>query len=425
MTPDQMIEVLPRLEEFAAEVFTDLARADQRDKGMLYLRGLMTDGKRKSMQPMAERLGIDHQRLQQFITSSTWNYTEVRRVLALRMFDVINPEAYAVDDVGFPKDGTASPGVAPQYCGALGKIGNCQVAVSVQLVTDHASMAANWRLFLPECWDDHIPPKAGDEQQAQEMLTRTRTQREHCKIPDAVRHPTKHQLAIDQLDQITGWGLPARPIVADSAYGDSTAFRIALSTRCLPYVLAANAELSVQPGHAVTVNICPGSRGPWPKPHYPDKPQSVKALAVEAGRQAFTETCWRTGTRATGHNPTAAMAGKFLALRVRPANKAISHGSDRTLPAEWLLAQWDDDAPEPSNYWLSTLPPDTDLPTLVRLAKIRWRIEHDYRELKHGLGIDHFEGRSYTGWHRHVTLATAAQAFCTLLRSDPKAPAPA
>lgn len=140
-----MIGVLPRLEEFAGEVFTSLARTDQYVKGALYLRGLMTDGKRKSMQPMAERLGIDHQRLQQFITSSTWDYAEVRRVLALRMFDEIKPEAYAVDDVGFPKDGTSSPGVARQYCGALGKVGNCQVAVSVQLVTDHACMAANWR----------------------------------------------------------------------------------------------------------------------------------------------------------------------------------------------------------------------------------------------------------------------------------------
>lgn len=426
--PDQIDEVLPRLEEFAAEVFTDLGRADQRAKGTLYLRGLMTDGKRKSMQPMAERLGIDHQGLQQFITSSTWDYTEVRRALALRMFDEITPEAYAVDDVGFPKDGSMSPAVAAQYCGALGKVGNCQIGVSVQLVTDHASMAANWRLFLPESWDDRITPKAKTEQQARDLLARTRLRRERARVPDAVRHRTKPQLALDQLEQMTGpggWGLARLPVVADSAYGDNTAFRLALTEQGFVYALAVGAELSVQPGAAEPVDACPGARGPWPKPHYPDKPKSVKTLALEAGREAFTEVAWRTGTRTTRNNPTASLTGKFLALRVRPANKAMPRSREGVIAAEWLLVQWDDDEPEPTDYWLSTLSADTALVTLVRLAKIRWRIEHDYRELKDGLGLDHFEGRSYTGWHRHVTLATAAQAFCTLLRADPKAPAPA
>jgi SRSO17 transposase len=119
------------------------------------------------------------------------------------------------------------------------------------------------------------------------------------------------------------------------------------------------------------------------------------------------------------------LTGKFLALQVRPANKAMPRSPEGVLRAEWLLVQWDDDEQEPTDYWLSTLPTDTDLTTLVRLAKIRWRIEHDYRELKDALGLDHFEGRSYTGWHRHVTLATTAQAFCTLLRTDPKARVPA
>src|SRR6185503_9396348 len=146
-----------------------------------------------------------------FITSSTWDYTEVRRALVLRMFDEIKPEAYAVDDVGVPKDGTASPGVARQYCGALGKTGNCQVAVSVQLVTDEASMAANWRLFLPESWDDRIPPKARDEAEARALLTATTARRAACRVPDRVRHRTKPRLALDQLEQMTGpdgWGLP-------------------------------------------------------------------------------------------------------------------------------------------------------------------------------------------------------------------------
>jgi SRSO17 transposase len=147
------------------------------------------------MQSMAECLGIEHQRLQQFITSSTWDYAEVRRVLALRMFDEVMPEVYAVDDVGFPKDGTTSPGAARQYSGALGKVGNCQVAVSVKLVTDHVSMAVNWRLFLPECWDDHVAPKTRDEQQVLETIAQAKSRREHCKSPDVVCHRTKHQLA--------------------------------------------------------------------------------------------------------------------------------------------------------------------------------------------------------------------------------------
>ncbi|MBV6699885.1 transposase, partial [Kitasatospora aureofaciens] len=154
MTPEEMEAVRPRLEAFAAEMLGSLARRDQRAKGELYLRGLMLDGKRKSMQPMAERLGVDHQQLQQFIASSTWDWAKVRERLARWAVAHIAPEAYAIDDVGFPKDGYDSPGVARMYCGALGKRGNCQIGVSVNLVSDRASSAVDWRLFLPESWDD-------------------------------------------------------------------------------------------------------------------------------------------------------------------------------------------------------------------------------------------------------------------------------
>ena len=149
-------------------------------------------------------------------------------------------------------------------------------------------------------------------------------------------------------------------------------------------------------------------------------------LALAAGRSALpAHHLAPRDPRRDPDNPTAAMRSHFLALRVRPANRDIPRNADGTLPDCWLLAEWPPDAAEPTDYWLSNLPADTPLPQLVRLAKIRWRIEHDYRELKDGLGLDHFEGRSYTGWHRHVTLAALAQAFCTLLRLDPKAPAPA
>jgi SRSO17 transposase len=149
----------------------------------------------------------------------------------------------------------------------------------------------------------------------------------------------------------------------------------------------------------------------------------VRQLALAHAAQLQPVT-WRQGTKTTRSNPTAAMSSHFLAIRVHPASRHIPRAADRSYPACWLLAEWPPHAEEPEGYWLSTLPDDTQVGELVRLAKIRWRIEHDYRELKTGLGLDHFEGRSYLGWHRHVTLAVLAQAFCTLLRSDPKAPAP-
>src|SRR3954469_2643768 len=154
MSPEEWAAVRGRLEEFAAEMFAPLARSDQRAKGQTYVRGLLLDGRRKSMQPMAERLGVDHQGLQQFVSSSTWVVEPVRERLARRAVEVIAPEAWVVDDTGLVKDGSASPGVARQYSGTLGKVGNCQVGVSVCAVTDAASCPLNWRLFVPERWDD-------------------------------------------------------------------------------------------------------------------------------------------------------------------------------------------------------------------------------------------------------------------------------
>jgi SRSO17 transposase len=160
-------------------------------------------------------------------------------------------------------------------------------------------------------------------------------------------------------------------------------------------------------------------------PGYPDKPVSLRELALAAGRGALRRITWRRGTKKTPANPSAAMRSRFLALRVRPANRNIPRRADGSLPEGWLIAEWPPGATEPVKYWLSNMAAGTPLKTMVGLAKIRWRIEHDYRELKTGLGLDHFEGRSYTGWHRHVTLVVLAQAFATLLRLDPKAAAPA
>src|SRR5256714_4396065 len=189
MTPQEIAKVRPRLLDFTAEMLGGLPRKDQRAAGELYVRGLLTDGQRKSMQPMAERLGVDHQRLQQFITSSTWDYAAVRRNVA-RWFASSQPvEALVVDDTGFGKDGSASPCVARQYSGTLGKTANCQVGVSVHLVNEHASCAADWRLFCPESWDDAAladPPAAAG----------ARRRLERAGLPDEVRHTEKGRLAL-------------------------------------------------------------------------------------------------------------------------------------------------------------------------------------------------------------------------------------
>lgn len=420
-----MVQIRPRLEAFAAEMLGGLARADQRAKGELYLRGLMLDGKRKSMQPMAERLGVDHQQLQQFVTSSTWEYGDVRRRVARWAEGMVRPEAYVIDDTGFPKEGVDSPGVARMYCGALGKTGNCQIGVSVHAVTDWASVAINWRLFLPESWDEAAATEASE-------VAEIRRRRARCRIPDEVGHREKWRLALDMLDEVIGtdtaggWGLLARPVVADAGYGDATGFRLGLAERGLSYVVAVKGSTTAYPLEAMPERLpyTPG-RGRPPVPRYREPHTTLKTLVTGAGRQAGRRVTWRHGSRKTTSNPTAAMRSRFIALRVRPANRDIPRNPDGSLPECWLLAEWPPHEPEPTDYWLSNLPADTRLRDLVRLAKIRWRIEHDYRELKDGLGLDHFEGRSYLGWHRHVTLASLAQAFCTQLRYDPKVPAPA
>jgi SRSO17 transposase len=428
MTPEQIAEVRPRLLEFTAGMLGGLARSDQRAAGELYVRGLLTDGRRKSMQPMAERLGVDHQRLQQFITSSTWDYAAVRRNVA-RWFASCQPvEALVVDDTGFGKDGNSSPCVARQYSGTLGKVGNCQVGVSVHLVNEHASCAADWRLFCPESWDD----TALDDPVAAAGAAR---RRERAGIPGEVRHAEKWRLALEMIDEMTGpggWGLlgqitaagGARPVVvSDAGYGESVDFRLELDRRGWQYVIAVKGSVSARPHDAVPAAWPYGGMGRPSVPRYRTPPLSLRQLALAHADQARPVT-WRQGTRATRGNPDAAMTSHFVAIRVRPASRRIRRAPDGGLPGCWLLAEWPPEADEPTDYWLSTLPADTPIAELVRLAKIRWRVEHDYRELKHGLGLDHFEGRSYLGWHRHVTLAVLAQAFCTMIRMDPKVPAP-
>src|SRR5436190_12688752 len=292
MTPQEIAEVRPRLLDFTAEMLGGLPRKDQRAAGELYVRGLLTDGQRKSMQPMAERLGVDHQRLQQFITSSTWDYAAVRRNVA-RWFAAGQPvEALVVDDTGFPKDGTASPCVARQYSGTLGKVGNCQIGVSVHLVNEHASCAADWRLFCPESWDD---AKLDDPAAA----ARARRRRERAGLPGEVRHARKWRLALEMIDEMTGpggWGAAgeitatgsSRPVAAAGAgYGDNTTFRLELEDCGWHYVLAVHGTTSAHEGPAQPVTRQRnGQTGRPPKPAYPRPPASLRQLAIAHASQA-------------------------------------------------------------------------------------------------------------------------------------------
>src|SRR3954468_24132834 len=261
MTPGELAAVRGRLEEFAAEMFAPLVRSDQRNKGATYLRGLLLDGRRKSMQPMAERLGVDHQGLQQFVSSSTWAVEPVRERLAHRAIEVIAPDAWVVDDTGFPKDGTASPGVARQYSGTLGKVGNCQVAVSICAVTDVASCPLNWRLFLPERWDDAcaISPEAAAV---------ARHRRERAGIPAEQRHREKWRLALDMIDELAGWGLAPPVVVADAGYGANGEFRDGLTARGWAWVVQVNGELTAHPADAVPARVPTSGRGRPSRPRY-------------------------------------------------------------------------------------------------------------------------------------------------------------
>jgi SRSO17 transposase len=404
-----------QLDTFVGEVFSSLARKDQREKAGLYARGLMLDGRRKSMQPMAQRLQVDHQQLQQFVTTSPWDVVPVRKTLSRKACDLIAPDAWVIDDTGFVKDGDRSPGVARQYSGTLGKVGNCQIAVSVHAATDAASAPLDWRLFLPQSWDD----RSTTDPDAVAVIA---ARRKRSAIPDAEQHRTKWEMAIEMIDELIEWGRIPPTTVADAGYGDATAFRLSLTERGIDYVVAVKGSTSAFPGDAVPETPPYSGRGRQPAPRYPGPAASCKDLVLAAGRKALRTVTWRRGGKADPTNPTAAMRSRFAALRLRPANRDIPRADDGTLPELWLLAEWPAGADEPTDYWLSTLPADTPLKELVRLAKLRWRVEHDYRELKTGLGLDHFEGRSWLGWHHHATLVTAAHLFLTTLRlTDPKA----
>jgi SRSO17 transposase len=411
VTPTQLRRVRTRLTTFAEDLFASIPRKDQRRWGQTYLRGLLLDGKRKSIEPMAARLArgdpdadayVLEQAMQQFVNQSPWDPVPVRRRLAQRMTAAIQPTAWVIDDTGFPKFGRHSVGVAPQYCGALGKVANCQVGVSVHAATDQASCPIDWRLFLPQSWDADLE------------------RRRKAHLPDEVGHRPKWQLALDMLDELGDWELVPPVLLADGAYGEVGEFRLGLEQRELAYVVQVPGTISAYPADVAPEVVPYAGRGRRPVARYRRQRSSLRQLVGAVGERAATTVAWREG--ADGQ----LLRSRFVALRVRPAGVRLRRASrGEELPVRWLVAEWPDGEAEPVKYWLANLPETTPLERLVGLAKLRWRVEHDYRELKDAVGLDHFEGRSWQGWHHHVTLVSVAHAFVTLERLDPKARASA
>jgi SRSO17 transposase len=322
----QVAELRAELAGFVADVFASVPRKDQRAKGDCYLRGLMLDGRRKSIQPMAERLPDgNEQNLQQFVNQSPWDPAPVQRRIAERIVPLISPEAWAVDDVSVPKDGRMSVGVARQYCGALGKRANCQVAVSVHAVSDSASCPLQWRLFLPEEW------------------VKDTGRRRAAHVPEHLGHREKWRLALDALDELAGWGFTPPAVVADAGYGTSTPFRLALEERNLPYVLAVTGKEVAHEEAAEPHRPAYGGLGPPTLPRYRTQPKSMARLAAQAPISCFTEVTWREGSKGP-------MTSRFAVLRVRPAGKQALRAAqdaggghyqwDGVLPLRTLLVEW-------------------------------------------------------------------------------------
>lgn len=401
MDARQLARVRRRLERFAGEAFESIPRRDQRGWGEEYLRGLMLDGRRKSIQPMAERLNVDEQGLSQFVNQSPWRPELVRAHLARRVERQLEPDYAIIDDSGFPKQGRMSPGVIRQYCGALGKRANCQVGVSITLADQTHGCPVDWRLFLPEEWDTDIE------------------RRKKAHIPSDIHHRPKWQLALDMVDELDEWGVDRSRLIylSDAGYGEITAFRAGLDERELSYIVEVKAGTSAHRADAQPTTPAYTGRGRPPVPRYGPH-ESLREIALAQPKRAWRTVTWRPGSKGK-------LQSRFIALQVRPANRNIERDPETgELPVQLMLAEWPTDADAPTKYWLSNLPTDTPLQELALHAKARWRIEQDYRELKDALGLDHFEGRSWDGWHRHVTLVSAAHVFLTLERLDPKAPAP-
>lgn len=395
MTPTQLRAAERRLGRWLGQWLPLLGRSDRRAQAGLYVRGLLLDGERKSIEPMVARLpGAEVQALRQFVNQSPWAWEPVQQALTTMVVERLLPEAVLiVDETSFPKQGTHSVGVARQYCGALGQTANCQVAVSVHLGTETACVPLTWALYLPEPWTSDGPRRAA------------------ARIPDEVTYRTKGDLALEALDRVRRWGVGTRVVLADARFGTSQGFRGALTQRGFPYCVQVVAALKGWTAAPAPPGLPPyrgrgRPRRPPPRSELP-APQALATLARRLPATAWRTVAWREGRHGT-------LRSRFARLPLWPAYRRTTSRALPTAPAE-LLIEWPREAAAPTEYWLADLRGEAlGLRRFVRLAKGRWRIEQDYRELKDELGLDHFEGRSWPGWHHHVTLVSMAYAFLAL-----------
>jgi SRSO17 transposase len=391
------------LTEFIGAMVEGMGRTERREALGAYLTGLLLDGERKSIEPMAARLVDDpaeiqamRQRLQQAVVIASWADEEMRKRLALKLdAELPGVEALVVDDTGFPKKGTHSVGVTRQYSGTLGRVDNCQVATSLHLAGESGSGCIGMQLFIPEAW-------ANDARR-----------RETAGVPAEVRFQKKWEIALDQIDDALRWGVGKHAVLADAGYGDAPEFRKALRQRGLRYVVGIQGDHRVWP---------PGNlpRPPENKPGTPGRhrtfwsadadPVKISAAARHLGRDGYSIVRWREGSRGK-------QVSRFAAMWVQSAeNCRKGRGRTPTEP-EWLLCEWPDGEKEPTKFWLAAFPKTTSLVALVRFAKLRWRVERDYQELKQEIGLDHYEGRTWRGFHHHATLCSAAHGFLALRRA--------
>lgn len=402
---DGPVAVRERLEAFGVEVLAGaMNRPVQVRNGGVYLRGLIEQGPRKSLEPMCERLGVDadYQSLQQFLADSPWDSAVVVRNVAERVAPAIDVQAWVLDDTGFVKDGKGSPGVKRQYSGTLGKVGNCQIGVSLHAVGANATVALGWALYLPEEWCDDAE------------------RRRRAKIAEDVTFKTKPELGIDLVGRAAGWQIDKAPVLGDQAYGDNTALRERLHDAKLQYVLSVGAETKVfAPGTTFTVPERQSTMGRPPKRLQADtEPEAIGALIARLGPHHAQTVTFRDGPDGEP------MTSRFIFARVRAAHR-WHKGLAEAPREEWLIAEWPEDKQQPTDYWISNLPADAEPERLARLARQRWKIELDYKQLKGELGLDHYEGRSWAGWYHHTALVSAAHGFLTLERLRPNHPRPA
>jgi SRSO17 transposase len=375
-----------------------------------YCVGLMMPCERKSVEPMAavtapERTAAQHQSLLHFVGEGRWSDEKVLakiREMVLPQIERHGPiDAWIIDDTGFPKQGRHSVGVSRQYCGQLGKQDNCQVAVSLSLANRHASLPVAYRLYLPEEW------------------AQDRERREKAGVPEEIGFKTKPEIALEQIRAAYQTGLPRGVVLMDAGYGANTQLRMDISALGLTYVAGVLPNTTVwAPG---TEPLRPknwSGQGRPPKLMRRDgnhRPVSVKELALNLPARAWRTIKWREGSAEP-------LISRFARIRVRAAHRDYNLSKSR--PEEWLLIEWPKGENEPAKYWLSTLAEKIAFNHLVDLTKLRWRIERDYQDLKQEVGLGHFEGRGWRGFHHHASLCIAAYGFLVSERETipPSAP---